>query len=418
MGKNQELIDRLSRLLTHKKSKQYCADKLGVTISIINDLLSEMHTAKIAARKERNTTDQIEELEESVTKYFEDIEKGTGEVVFNSDTEIKTLDELIKKCNIDEKKWEISRFVQNYWGNVKNPHWQVKAWLALKKEQVSYQDAFLSFLKTYEPSAKQIYPPCIDKRKPYGCLLINKQDAHYNRHDGVNEDDDIEKRFKNIFEKTTTIIDQAKLSNNLNNILYILGSDAFNSESTGMTTGGTPQENFLSFYDAFEKVCAHEVEIINVMLQNSENVEIVFMPGNHDAFAGWHMLNWLKAYYRNTPRLSFDIAPSYRKYVSYGVSAMMFNHGDKIKPERLAAIFPIEFREGWSAHKNFYIFTGDKHTEMSHDFNGIEFYRISAFTTVSSQWEDKNGYIGRKPGVTGFLIDQINGITNIFKQYL
>ena len=55
---------------------------------------------------------------------------------------------------------------------------------------------------------------------------------------------------------------------------------------------------------------------------------------------------------------------------------------------------------------------------MSHDYNGIEFYRISAFSTVSSKWEDKNGFTGRKSGVTGFLIDKTYGITNIFKQYL
>jgi len=417
MMDNQELLGRLKALLVHKKSKQYYADRLGISINEINNLFKEINKRGVYYTDNQEEPD-IEELEESVIKYFEDLEKGTGEVVFKSDTEIKTLDELIKHCKIDTDKWEIQRYVQNYWGNAKNPHWQVKAWLGVKKQEKNFQDAFTDFLKTYKPSATTIYPPQTEAHKPFGCLLINKQDAHYNRHDGVNEDNDIFKRFKNIFDKTTTIIEQARLSNNLDNILYILGSDAFNSESTGMTTGGTPQENFLSFHDAFEKVCNHEVEIITKMLKSSNKVEIVFMPGNHDAFAGWHMLNWLKVYFRNTPRVTFDIAPSYRKYVSYGVSAMMFNHGDKIKPERLAAIFPIEFRENWSAHKNFYIFTGDKHTEMSHDFNGIEFYRISAFTTVSSQWEDRNGYIGRKPGVTGFLIDNVNGITNIFKQYL
>ena len=417
MVDNEKLLNQLRALLVHKKSKQYYADRLGITVKEINDLLEDINTKKVY-RKDQNTTTEIEELEDSVTKYFEDLEKGIGEVVFNSDTEIKTLDELIAKCNIDIKKWDIQRYVQNYWGNCKNPHWQVKAWLALKKDEKTYQDSFIEFLQTYQPSSATVNPPLKDLLKPLGCLLINKQDAHYNRHDGVNGDNDIQKRFENIYNKITTILKQARLSNNLENVLYILGSDVFNSEATGMTTSGTPQENFLTYHDAFEKVCNHEVMIINTMLSNSDTVDVVFMPGNHDAFAGWHLLNWLKVYYRNNERVRFDIAPSYRKYVSYGVSAMMFNHGDKIKPERLAAIFPIEFREGWSSHKNFYIFTGDKHTEMSHDFNGIEFYRISAFTTVSSQWEDKNGYIGRKPGVTGFLIDISNGITNIFKQYL
>ena len=97
---------------------------------------------------------------------------------------------------------------------------------------------------------------------------------------------------------------------------------------------------------------------------------------------------------------------------------MMFNHGDAIKPSKLAAMFPIEYREDWSSHSNFYIFTGDKHHEVSHDFHGIKFYQISAFSNSKSLWDDKNGHTCSKGEVTAFLIDKEQGMTNIFKQYL
>ena len=89
-----------------------------------------------------------------------------------------------------------------------------------------------------------------------------------------------------------------------------------------------------------------------------------------------------------------------------------------IKAAKLANIFPIEFKEKWSYHDNYYIFTGDRHHEVSLDFNGIKFYQIPAFSKAKSLWDDKMGHVCSKAEVTGFLIEFDNGMTNIFKQYL
>lgn len=158
--------------------------------------------------------------------------------------------------------------------------------------------------------------------------------------------------------------------------------------------------------------------MITMLLQYAENVNVIYVAGNHDEYVGWHLVTWLQSYFRNTNRLTFDVSPKYRKYVSYGGSALMFNHGDALKPAKLAALFPIEFREAWSFHSNFYIFTGDKHHEVSQDFNGIKFYQIPAFSSAKSLWDDKNGHVMSKAEVTAFLIEQGSGMTNIFKQYL
>lgn len=155
-----------------------------------------------------------------------------------------------------------------------------------------------------------------------------------------------------------------------------------------------------------------------MLLQYAKNVSVVYVSGNHDEFVGWHMVNWLQTYFRKEERADFNISPKYRKYVGYGNSALMFNHGDAIKPAKLAGIFPMEFKENWSNYNNFYIFTGDKHHEVSHDFNGIKFYQIPAFSNSKSLWDDKNGHVMSKGEVTAFLIDENDGMTNIFKQYL
>jgi hypothetical protein len=69
--------------------------------------------------------------------------------------------------------------------------------------------------------------------------------------------------------KTEIILQQAKLSSNLETIKYIVGSDEFNSEFTGTTTKGTPQTNILTYHDSFLKICNHEASMIQLLLENS-----------------------------------------------------------------------------------------------------------------------------------------------------
>ena len=416
MSENQQLLQQLEKLLVWKKSKKFYAEKLGVTEIEIDELLNELKNRE-TVQNDAEAGVYISELEKQVVKFEEDLIKGVGEVIINSKDEIKSIDELIEKCGIDTSVWEITKYVQNYWGNSSTPHWQVKAWLAKKKEEQLFQESFVEFLASYQPVSQEIMSPIVDFRKDDASLIINKQDSHLNKYD-IEGNNDIDERLSNILYKVEMIASQAVLSNNLENITYIIGSDEFNSEFTGMTTKGTPQTNTHTYQQSFEYICNHEVLMITMLLQYAKNVNVVYVPGNHDEYVGWHMVNWLQTYFRETTRIIFDVSPKYRKYISYGNSAMMFNHGDAIKPSKLAAMFPIEYREDWSSHSNFYIFTGDKHHEVSHDFHGIKFYQISAFSNSKSLWDDKNGHTCSKGEVTAFLIDKEQGMTNIFKQYL
>jgi len=416
MSENQSLLEQLQQMLHWKKSKKYYAEKLGITEAEVDELLADIRQKEVT-EIEAEVGNYIADLEDVIVRFTEDITKGTGEVVANLSEEVKSLEDLIEKCKIDTDKWEITKYVQNYWGNKETPHWQVKAWLGKKSTEQVFQDAFVDFLASYEPVSQDIMSPKFVEGKGNAMLVINKQDSHLNKYD-IDGNNDIADRLSRIMFKIEVIANQAQLSNNLEQITYIIGSDEFNSEYSGMTTKGTPQTNTHTYHDSFQFICEHEILMITMLLQYAENVNVVYVAGNHDEFVGWHMVNWLQTYFRNTDRLTFDCSPKYRKYISYGESALMFNHGDAIKPAKLAALFPIEFKNNWSFHNNFYIFTGDKHHEVSHDFNGIKFYQIPAFSNAKSLWDDKNGHTISKAEVTGFLIDQYSGMTNIFKQYL
>ena len=243
MPENQSLLHQLEQMLHWKKSKKFYAEKLNITEAEVDELIKELRSSD-DARSEAEVGNYIGDLEDQVVRFFEDIQKGTGEVVFNSKEEIKSLDELIEKCKIDTDKWEITKYVQNYWGNIDQPHYQVKAWLGKKKDEQIFQDSFVSFLETYQPCSPEIVAPKFDMGKRDACLIINKQDSHLNKLD-IGGDNDISQRFGDFIQRVEIILNQASLANNLTDIKYIIGSDEFNSEFTNTTTKGTPQQNIL-----------------------------------------------------------------------------------------------------------------------------------------------------------------------------
>lgn len=413
MSENKELLNRLKRLLPWKESNAFYAKKLNISEQDVRRMTAYLKYLDFLD----NGEEEYDLLDSKVTSYDENLKDGTAELTFDTAQEIKTLDDLKSRCNIDDDKWEITRYIQNYWGNGKDPHWQVKAWMNKKSDEQIFRDNFLEFLEDYRPSPRKIHPPNNNYGKPLGCLLLNKQDAHINKYD-INGNNDIQERFDRVYNKLDIILKQARLSHNLERLIYILGSDEFNSEFTNCTTKGTPQENILPYHETFEKICEHETHVINLLLENSEKVDIIYVPGNHDEYIGWHLVNWLKTYYRDEKRLTIDDSPSYRKYTSYGSSALMFNHGDAIKNAKLAGLFPLEYKKTWSEHNFFYAFTGDLHIETSENVNGIKFYRVAAFSSSVSKWEDKHGFVDCAGEATGFIIDREQGMTNIFKYYL
>ena len=401
--------------MSQKKSKVYYAEKLGVSTEDIDKLLEEIRKGVTAVENEPEVMNYVKQLEETILKFDENVKDNQAEVTAKVKEQIKSLDELIEKCQIDTKTWNIDRFVQNFWGSITDPHWQVKAWLSKKTNGDNFQKNFIEFLKTYNPKVIQIKEVQYNKSLPKGCLVINKQDQHLNKYD-IHGENSLNLRFREIYNKTKRVLEQAIQASNLEKIYYIIGSDQFNAEWTGTTTRGTKQENLDTYHQTFEAICNHEINMINLLLSKSGEIEILFVSGNHDEYVGWHLITWLKAYYKGAHDIKFDTSPRYRKYIRYGKNALMFNHGDAIKPPKLANMFPIEFKDEWSNCENYYIFTGDKHHEITMDFHGIMFYQLPALSKSKSFWDDKQGHTCSKAELVAFLIDSEDGVTGILKQ--
>lgn len=372
--------------------------------------------AKKSLKKEKKAVlnDYIVFLEDEVIKRIDE-EKGTLSSEVTSQFDPKNHEELAKLHKIDLSIYRIS----SYWSKLKsNGKFTSSVFCTLIKadSKEKFQQEFKDFLlkPTISTAAPTLFNQGQSLRK--GCLLLPQQDAHFNKLD-IDGNNDIDERFQRVRDSAREIVSRATGNYNLDQIVYIVGSDEFNSEWTGLTTKGTPQQNILTYQEAFQRICQHEVDMINDLLQSAKDVDIVFIPGNHDEFVGWHLINWLESYFRLEPRLHFQSMVDNTKYFQYGTTAVMLNHGDDMKPKDLAAKFPIGFKDYWSDCDHYYAFTGDKHTENVVELGGIKIHRISQLSTSKGKWDDKKGFENRAE-MTAFLFKDTGGLSDIIKEFV
>lgn len=374
MYNKENLLEQLSSLLAWKKSKQFMADKLQIPIEEVNDLLAEL--------------------------------RGVEKPVVIREDQL-AIDDILGVRGIDGHYNIAGGWVKHSGVSIRFNSKEVG-----KGEQMK---SFTEFLAKYEPAATPIENKNISDKVSNACLIVNKQDAHLNKYD-VNGSNNIHTRFNGFMNNLTKILKKSVATANLENVIYAIGSDEFNSEWTGRTVHDTPQQNILNYHEGFEAICNHEVDVINLLQEYTHKVHVLYIPGNHDTYVGWHMVSWLKTYFRNCPNVHFDVAPTYTKYVKYGKSALCFNHGYVVKPEALAQNFPIEFKEHWSHCNNFYIFAGDKHTELARTIGGIKFYRLAQISKSKSDYDSERGYTLCKGEITAFLLDEVDGLTDVYHQ--
>ena len=409
----EETLQKLQQLKKQKQSNQFYADRLNISVEEVKELLKELkntdtyfvHTEGTPFPETATTTTWSQKVNS---------EKGTLESEVTLDFEPKDDMELARLHKVDLSKYKIS----SYWTKQRGEKFTSSLLCTLIKKDSAegFQNEFKEFLKDFSPLS--IWQPKLQEysNKPKISLILPRQDAHFNKLD-INGANDIEERFLDEAYAVNNFVNKALATNYIEEIVYIVGSDQFNSEWTSLTTKGTPQQNILSYQEAFKVICEHESAMIAGLSKVCDNLKVVFIPGNHDQYVGWHLVNWLEKKKKNLI-IEFDNSTLNTKYHKYGNTAIMLNHGDAIKPAALASQFPIGFKDKWSQCENYIILTGDKHTELAMDFNGIKFYRVPQLSTSTSAWDDKQGYINSKAEATAFVITKDNGVSDIMKEII
>ena len=117
MAENQSLLTQLKELLRRKRSKQWYAEKLNITVEEVNELIKELKGKKYdEGDKFLDNATNSKQFEKALRKVSN--EQGTIESTITLDYEPKNDIELAQLHKIDLEKYIIT----NYWSKVLHPY--------------------------------------------------------------------------------------------------------------------------------------------------------------------------------------------------------------------------------------------------------------------------------------------------------
>lgn len=364
-------------------------------------------TAKIA--KNQQVTQYITDLEDRVISLEEDLKAEKAELVYRSKEEIRTLEELVEKTNIDLKKWKIVKWRQNYWGNINDPHWQVRAELEprkLDKDPELQKDYLLEEIKKYQeqvpfrPNGK--YPFQDNNFKEF-LLELSIPDLHIGKlawGEETGEDYDIKIAVESYKKAISTLLSRAPLQS-LAKIVLPVGNDLIHIDNAeNQTTAGTVVDTDSRFAKIVQVAKKLLIETIDELKQIAP-VEVIIVRGNHDSTVTFLLGEVIEAWFHADPLVTVDNSPKWRKYYQYGKVGVQLTHGDKEKHEELGMIFANEEPQLWADTKFRFCKIGHFHKTKKLNWVGVDSkpgFQIEVIPSLSGtdEWHSGKGYLSNK----------------------
>lgn len=418
------LIETYSKLkINFKAEPQYDVNTIRTDIS--TELKKRLKTPITASFETSNINDTIVNNERTI--------------LCNTKERIKTVEQLIKECNVNLKEWEIKSQKINKWDTTsfKNgepktiENFQVTATLSpIKSAQdskfvINSVRELISTYKFPELDMSLINPQSPINYEENNLLEIPIFDLHLGKlawegETGENYDTKITaSRLINVIK---TILHRAN-GYNYNRILFPIGSDFFNSDNlNNTTTKGTPQDEDLRWQKTYIIGVKLMVDAINILKQTGKHVDVLVIPGNHDYERSFYFGVTLESWFRNDESVTFanPISPytSPRKYYEFGNVLIGFSHGDSEKESSLPILMATEIKEIWGRTKYHEFHMGHIHRRKKIEYKKVEtnverqqsltedlgvILRYMPSLTGTEEWHHRRGYIGQIKGAEGYI---------------
>lgn len=348
--------------------------------------------------------------------------RGYERIIALRNAENSTPEELIIAHGLDPKSWKLVSAKNNYWeaqgkeGTTK-PLYQskitVKPYEAGEISLDNLKDWFKGFEKSYKPKlAKPI------KRDGEYLLEVNIADLHLGKmgwkpETGENYDYQIaEERFDYVIDN---IIAQTK-DKDIEQIIFPIGNDFFNSDTPGgTTTHGTQQNNDLRWQKMFKHGSELLVRAIE-KLSSIAPVKAFNVGGNHDQQSSYYVTLLLAAHFRHYDNVEIDESAMYRKYIEFGNTLIGFAHGDSER-KRITQLMQVEAREAWGRTQYHEMHTGHLHSEQVKEEGGLIWRQVSSITG-SDAWHSQSGFVGATKKSQNFLYSKEKGLVQIINSVI
>lgn len=132
-------------------------------------------------------------------------------------------------------------------------------------------------------------------------------------------------------------------------------------------------------------------KLIRLALEKHEIVHWRSANGNHNEHSAIMMNKFIKAYFRNDPRVIVHDEPSEYMYHQFGKNLIGITHGNRTKPENLGPIMSVDCEAIWSSTRFRYWYTGHVHHQSIKEYPSCV---VETFRTLASKdaWHAASGY--------------------------
>lgn len=132
-------------------------------------------------------------------------------------------------------------------------------------------------------------------------------------------------------------------------------------------------------------------ELIDIALTKHKMVRWRSAIGNHNEHSAIMMSTFIKAYYRNEPRVIVHDTPNMFMYHKFGKNLIGITHGHTVKADRLGEIMAVDAKDMWSDTEYRYWYTGHIHHLSVKEYPSCV---VETFRTLASKdaWHAASGY--------------------------
>lgn len=398
-------------------------------------------------------------------------EKGDArDVTIDTREQVRTLEDLIRVCEIDTEVWDVVEWHANKWEvgmklaatsrrvEGKNgteyvaweretnepvvlPLYQVKARLQRKSPLIrtmqAIREALVADIRASVPTRCNVHSchrPIIDPNITTSAQRFEDDGylfefAPFDLHMGklawdeetvTNYDIDLA---EDLFNASLDYLLSRALrltGGKIERVLCVFGNDVCHIDNKrGETTAGTRLDVDTRYIKVYRRIMQVHRRAVDI-LKEVAPVDIVVVPGNHDELTSFHLGEILDAVYENDPRVSVDNNAKLTKYYEFGTNLFGFTHGDSEKVSELALKMAREMPDAWSrcASREWHI--GHLHisekweyrTKFTQDLRSDKGIRIRRLTSMSGHdaWHTKHAYMDRR-ACQGFVFHRTAGFT-------
>ena len=150
---------------------------------------------------------------------------------------------------------------------------------------------------------------------------MSLQDIHFGKEGNDTIDKDFEDTVKNLVTRANAI-------HHIETMYFVVGGDLINMDTfSGTTSGGTPLDNCMSATEAYVQAFDALQWSINYIKQFCDELQVIYIPGNHDRLSSFHLAHALSKCFDNSS-IIWDVVYLERKVYVYGDNFFAFEHGD------------------------------------------------------------------------------------------